>query len=155
MDSIIIWSSMDWTRGCWSHFDSLASSRFSGPVQCIKRVGYFWTICLAEVKRYNIIEGQPIWEDSRAATKIAKMGVVWMSSAGCMNPSNRVCRHTRRENSAQLHRYPAQKSIHKSTPSSVILVSPYIRVRQIRKSSSVNSWCLQCSESLTECDRLA
>lgn len=56
----------------------------------------------------------------------SKMGNIDVPT-GCMNPSNRAHRHTRGENSAQLHRYPAQKSMYKSTPSSVILVSPYVR----------------------------
>ena len=55
------------------------------------------------------------------------MGVILMSSIGCMDLLDRVCRHTRRENSAQLYRYPAQKSMYKSTPSSVIIASPYVR----------------------------
>jgi hypothetical protein len=65
-------------------------------------------------------------EDSQAAIRIAKMCVILISSTGYMGPSNRVCRHTRRENPEQLHYYPAQKSIYKSTPSSIILVSPYV-----------------------------
>jgi hypothetical protein len=46
------------------------------------------------------------------------MGVILLST-GCMNPLNRVCKYTRRENSVQLYHYPAQKSIYKSTPQGV------------------------------------
>ena len=79
-----------------------------------------------EVRRYNIKVNQYIFLNERIY-RIAKMGIILMSSTECMDPSNRVCKHTRRENSTQLYRYPAQKSMYKSTPSSIILVSPYIR----------------------------
>ena len=45
----------------------------------------------------------------------SKMGVILMFYTGRMDPSNRVYTRTRRENSAQLHRYPAQSSTYKST----------------------------------------
>jgi hypothetical protein len=45
-----------------------------------------------KVKRYNIIKGHLIyvvkWEDSQVAIRIAKLGVVLMSSIRCMDPSN-------------------------------------------------------------------